>query len=484
MRFGRALGWSVLGRTVYMITGTLMTILVARFVGPTAYGQFAVLGNLLAWATLLTGAGLSGSVSRYVTELNETAGGAGVRELLLWVLGVQFGLAILLAGVSFTVLNALHVKSEVATLGLACVVVAIGLLTNIRETFSQFWSSHYQTGKVFLSQLAYSLVVIACLVGFTSAVRSVMSVFQGQFLATFVGVVVLAWPARRMVLHGRLTRAFRHRMFRWGLTAAAAGIINQVAQRQSETLFLGYYWGALVAGTYDLGFSLPFLALSLIPVAASAMGTARLTTAAVEGRSQFHNALRTYFKVIFAVSVPISLFGFTLGDKLLTLLYGPAMQAAGPILRYYSLVQAVGMLSSAASLGLWVQEKAYVNVRVGVGIALLNLLTGFFLVPRFGIAGAIASASFILIVGTGSNLYLAHRHTGSTGVVPFFVVRCYVASSPVLTLLLFRDYTTSALGILLMVVVGLALCAIGYWVCKVLDSDVIEMLVHRAPSNN
>ncbi len=137
--------------------------------------------------------------------------------------------------------------------------------------------------------------------------------------------------------------------------------------------------------------------------------------------------------------IPIAAIGVLFGDRIVPIVYGGGMAPAGPIARALFGVTPLLFLTAGVAVGMLAIGKPWAGIHLSVLTAAINLGLDYLLIPRFGIAGAIAAVLMTALVSAFLFLRFYRTDLGA-GLVPWrYLGRCILASAPLLVLLPVRS---------------------------------------------
>lgn len=400
MKIGGNAAWLVGERLVRIVVGLLVTVWVARHLGPSLYGE---LSFAIACATLLgalAGLGLDQIAVRDIARDPSRSGE---------VLGTA--IALRLAGsVTF------------AVLGVSAVVLLNGDDGRIVVAALAIVSIVFQAADVvdywFQSQLQSRLTVIAKLVAMLcSATLKVVLIVTRAPLEAFALVVTLealffavamaaSYRQHRTGMPWRWDGALARRMLVDGLPIMVSSAAIMVYMRVDQVMLRE------LAGPEQLGlFSavLPFsegwyviatsICTSLLP------SFSRLQA---EDEARFRIQLGRILRILTAVALAIALVVSLSSGLLVPLLLGERYVAASPVLAIH--VWAVVFVFLGVAENLWLVTGNRRMVRMGKTFAgaIVNVALNWWLIPRMGAQGAaIATVVSFAVAAYLSNLILA-----------------------------------------------------------------------------
>ena len=378
-RFLQQVTGTLVARLAIVALGLVGSVIIARSLGPSGRGEYAVAVAVSATAVQIGNLGLHTSSSWAASQRPELVGKL-LANGVVWsfVVGCALGVAAWMVALAFPAV--LPVPQDL--LGLALVSVPFGLAYLVVANLLLGLQKVRNYNTLELSNRALSVAAIGALVavGVASPLSTYGAVVAATLLSTVGGA---AWIARRR----RGVRPDRRVLIEfggYGLRAYVAALFTFLVLR-IDLLLVQYSLGSLEAGLYSIAVSLADV-LYLLPVVVSTLLFPRLS-AQSDRRVVWHEARRAVI-VILALTSLLGLVAVTLGGPLITLLYGDAFSPATPAFQW--LVPAVILLSAHTVLMHYYYAVGAPAVTIYAPLtgAALNVVLNLVLIPVFGIVGA------------------------------------------------------------------------------------------------
>lgn len=366
----------------------LINLLVARWVGPGAFGDFFFFVSTSIVAAILFDFGLTRTLLRYGAF--HQARGEVSRKLGYYAailrLKIALGLLVLAAGVAASLVWGGGLRGE----------LALGLLTGFVVSFSQFLSGVAQTEEDYASYnlvqsfnlLRLGLILLAAVCGL---------LMQPALYAVFLSAPLLLALAPGFRLGRDLLRAepvaeerFYAKIIAFGKWMILLSLLETLHQRLDVILVrtltsaeqAGYYSGALAF--FGVVYMLPaFLAVLVYP---------RFVAAVSRGdEAALASDYRLSTNVMAMISAPLALGLWAVGPEVVRLILGSTYHASlpvFPVLAAYALILGCHLNSG----GLFMAKDLPHLIVVIVGCTLgANLAGNLLLIPVWGIQGAALS---------------------------------------------------------------------------------------------
>lgn len=433
-----AFPWALVGKVVRFAAGILTSVLVVRSLGAHDYGLLSIVRVAAAFLALPVGAGMGQALLRFLPEIGVTAEGRGGRRLLATGLLVQMGawVALVLAVLAARGPVDAFFKADVSSyLLLGTILLLAGCL---RGFFESALTACYEMRLLAILGTAGSVVLLAL---------TALSVRMGLGIP---GILVAAAVADLVPAAGAMARAFAtyrdpagaipaRRLFGYSLPFVLLSLLNMITWKQSETLLLGHFFTPREAGLFDLAYKLPQQLLEFVPEAIWPLILAGMSEAYAKNRGALARSVDLYYRLLFLLVPPLSVFGMVLGDRVLAVLYGAEYAEAGPYCQALFGILSVSFLGTPLSMAIYVLEKSWANFLLAFGFAALNVGLDLVLIPRYGLLGALVPVAIAIGISPLAR-WLTLRHFLPGVAVPWgFIGRAYRVSIPLLLLVPLRS---------------------------------------------
>jgi O-antigen/teichoic acid export membrane protein len=405
----------VLFNTLFMyITGWIISIWVARQLGPSNYGIF----NLVLWFTdsftWFIAMGLTHAVTKFIAEFKGRNELDALTPIVVFVLKIE----IILCLVTTTVL--LFFNTQIAHYfftpkqSIFFVVAFIGILPGMitaifSATIDGIQKFEYFTyANLILTPLSFfSKIVVLWMGKGILGLLIVMLVFSFLNVAFYAGVLakerVLTWRNLRR----KLDPAIRGRILRYNTSVLAILLCDKIVWDKSENFFLGRLCHSEQIAFYNLGYNIAQKLVSFLPF--------MFWRILFPAMSQFFGSGdRDKMKRLFFLSTrylafaafPMGTAGFILAYQIIHYLYGHDFIGAQRALQIIFVSSVFTSLSNPASAILYGYEKQSFIYKYGAVLACFNILLDILLIKSHGAIGAaVAYAITTLFASVGGLFY-------------------------------------------------------------------------------
>ncbi len=400
----------------------LCLLALARLLDAESYGAYALAMTLVAIFAVPAAVGFDRLVVRELAAFQAIGDWPHARGLLRGSLIVVLAASAIAAAATWASgMLALGVARTDASreLLLAAVLVPILALARLRQATLQ-GLGHVAAGLVPEYLLQPGLVIaLAVTFAFLASVPRTASLGIGmQLAAAAAALLVGAWMLRQR-LPAELRRvAPRYRAGSWwsaGLGFMALVLMTTVLTNV-DTVLVGRLLGAAEAGTYRVATQLAMLVGLPLTAVSVALAPAIAALHASGRKDELRRQSRAAARVIVIAAAGVALAVAVAGPWILGAFgpqFAPAYEPTLVLATAYLLHSA--MATSGYLLIMSAHEKAVLAVFTAG--AVLNVIGGLALIPRFGLHGAAASGAICLGLVSVSCAWLARRKLGIDGTI-------------------------------------------------------------------
>lgn len=389
-------GWLAIAKIVQGVASVLATFIVARHLGPTAFGQLSLAIAAASFVAAAATLGLEQIATRELA-LDESHSHRNILPSLqrLRIAGATIGSAILLASAYLP---------AVASLGLASLLLVLCLLplTQIGDLWE--WRLIAVGNSKRVASIAITLSPLAALV-------RVCLALSGAGVVTFAWILIAEWTVRSILL----ATASRGILIKPQGNASTL-LTNAISLLRDSTplLFSGIaifvymrldqFMIAAMLGTRQVGLYSAVVTLAEIPLVLPSLllraALPELTRQSTNDPAQCQRTLASLMRSGFFLHAIIAVVLCIFATPITVLLYGEPFREASMALRLQILAvpfTAMGVLSSAWLVLQRCTGHAFRRTAIG---AIANIALNLFLIPRYGIAGAAVATLVSQIIAT------------------------------------------------------------------------------------
>ncbi len=383
------------GKMTAACLGFAMSLIVARWMGPEAFGLFSLFVVILILGNDLLGDGLNPGVVRYYAMHSQT-NSLRASEVLTNALVLR-----LLLGIPVVILGAVlggQIAERIFHNPAYTLPIVLGLVGSLGAALWSFDLAAWQSRQDFMTY-----AVMVGLVNFLRVLSLPVLVLMGQLtLGAVMGLHVVffyfctlvgLWLLRRHLAQFQLNRALLRELFRFSKWPAMASTCF-LLQVNLGVPALNYFFGSREAGVYAAGSSLlqgiDFLTISLLTTLLPKVS--QLTTLQ-QCRSYVQSSFPIYLGLAGCL-LPV----LFLARPLVMGLFGPAYEGTIPVFQIL-FVGALGTLvTHPLYLVLYTMNRPQLYTLSGIVALVTWVLAGFWFIPEYGAMGAAWTTLFARLV--------------------------------------------------------------------------------------
>ena len=420
--------------------GLLMSIVLARGLGPAAMGDYSYLLWALRVLTALASLGWAFATVRYTAESYARGERARARGVVSFFLQRQ----LLTTGIVAAAVIVLAFTLVEPRLRWPFVVLAVMLVPATVEgiyTHAVYGAQRYdlttQTSTVKMAlHLAASIIAVA-------AGLDILGLVVGLLLGSTVSCLIQRARARAL-LGATVTRppkAMHPEIRGYVASLSVVAVLDALVRDRSELFFLRMWAPSEEIAFYSLAFG---LATRVMVIPEIAVGALLPVFSALHGRGdreELQRVYRTAMRYVALSGVPIAALMAALAPGLVHWLYGLAYLPTARLLSVLVVVAVVGALRKVAFAALQaVGDRHCALTATGMAVV-LNVILAAALIPTYSTAGAVAANSAAqVLAAVWAFRGMARRHGATVpmveiakiaagSVLVFFVARIVAGDS-------------------------------------------------------
>ena len=442
---------SLLSNTVYAsaglyadyAAGLIISVIIARHLGPERYGTYALLIWFASVGVALSNNGLTTAVMKFLGEARGRRDPSRARATLHYLERLQLWSALLVCGTLGGVIMLL--ADRVVTDAPARTLLWVVLPAVLLRALYVFWLSAAKGFENFRLTAQVLAVTAPASVALVLAVALTGASLKG-FVYAYTMVCLLYAAAMRYGL--RRTRPNAPlagegdvpvaRIRRHVLYASAIVALELLVLRQAELLFLERFSTAESIAYYGIGQSLAMSAMLLVPGVATALLLPMMSRTFGEDPALLGGRFLAATRYILLLAVPVLALCEVFAADVIAILYGHEFGPAVLVFRVALVAGAVGIVSASASSYQLGSDRQPAVVGIMAIAAALTLVLDWVLIRAWELEGAIAAgaigavllgigllwhAARVLRVTFDASTYLRVAAAGMLATVPALIVR-------------------------------------------------------------
>lgn len=381
--------------TFFMIMSSwIISIWVARQLGPENYGIFNLVLWLTGTVTWAVGMGLIHAVTKFIAEYNGKTDKKDLRSIIMYVLKIEISISI------FSMIVLLIFCSQIADFfftpkeSFLFMLAFLGLLPGLITAIFSAAIEGLQKFEYF----AYSNLIISPV----SFMAKVFVLFTGKGIHGLL-IVMLIFSVVNCIFYyivlkkegvfsgenGSLGKDIRKRIQTYNRSVIAILMCDKIVWDKSENFFLGRFCNAKEIGFYNLGYNVAQKIISILPTTFWRVLFPAMSNYFGSGnRKKMERLFFLSTRYLAFISFPIGIAGMILSYQIIHYLYGHEYIGAQRVLQIIFAGSIFSSLSNPASAVLYGFERQSFIYKYGAVLAVLNITLDLLLIKPFGAHGA------------------------------------------------------------------------------------------------
>lgn len=392
-------GWLLVDRMVRLVVGLMIGAWVARYLGPTQYGELVYVLAYIAIFQAIANLGLDGTVVREITNNRDSA-----HTILGTVFALRLGIGFLCWIVAIASMACINGPDDQSVLLTA--LAGSSLVFQAADTIDLWFQSQSQSRRTVLAKLvAYAI---------SSAIKVALILNEAPLVA-FAAVMVidgltaafgLAVAYKRLPCDNRWQRtcsiACSLLSESWSLIIAGLSIMVYM---RIDQIMIKEMLGPKELGIYAA--VLPLATLwQFIPMLLNTSLAPFVAQKKVEGEKAYWDALQKLFKIYallgWIVCIPTVLFS----HMAISILYGDEYKEGATVLSIYVFTNIAINMGVAQGLWLLNERKPIVNLMKTLIGAVIAIIGNWLVIPYWGLNGVALVAVMAMLTSAIFSNYL------------------------------------------------------------------------------
>jgi O-antigen/teichoic acid export membrane protein len=421
------------GRTICRAGIGIVTIgIIARYLNPSTFGQYALIVALVAVFKNMPGMGVSMILTREVAKDKEKAGTMLAAALILQSVLSMITLTIL-GLIFYLIAPSIEVFYAALICGVAMILEAYKMLFS--AIYQGFEKMEFDTLQTLITQSLYLVFLIVA----TGKGAGLSGIFWALLLAQCTGAIlgyvmvvkVFAWPKFR-----RVGSQYKF-LFKEAYPIGIMRILRKLNFRVGTLLLAAIKSNVEVGifhGSHKIIESLNFVtdasSQAMFPI------FCRLSTSS---QASLDQAYQKSVKFSLLIGLPVAIFLSSFSEPAVVLVLGHKYVESSHVLQILAWVLALMFLTNVMGKILIAGNKAYLTTVI-MGVALgVNTLLNLLLIPRLSYVGASIAVLISRVVVLGLCSYFIFRHLGLHISLPTIVKPLFAGFATYGLLFMFHD---------------------------------------------
>lgn len=406
-----------LGTIISKIFSYFYRIVVARYLGPEAYGILALGLGILGIASILAVFGLPTGVLRFVSFYKGKEDKEKMRGVILSSLKIGIPISIFMMillillrdYISLNIFNTPGLSTILFIFALLIPFVVIG--SNLEYVVQAIQQVKY---NVFIRQISENglqlfLAILLITIGF--GVNGAALAYALALVSSAIFFFLVLEKKLKIINQKAQSKEVSKELLSYSWPLIFSSLFSSV-NLWIDSTFIGYFKGATQVGLYNAALPTSTL-LTMVPGAVILMFMPIITSLYSKGENnEIKKLYNSVTKWIFLFNLPLMLILCIFSKEILVILFGGVYQQAYTSLILLSVgyfVLSFGLTSQYVLRMLSKTKLLLLNTAIVLAI---NVLLNILLIPRFGISGAAASVAITLIIHQIIIVIEAHKFLG------------------------------------------------------------------------
>ena len=399
-RTAKNAGYLIIGKVIQMAFSLVISLLTARYLGPSNYGLINYAGAYTGFFAAVCTLGINNVL---VKEFVDHPGEEGM------VIGTTLGLRAISSVLSAAAIAVLTfiLDADEPTTRLVVILASVGMIFQIAETFNYWFQSRLE------SKVTATATLIAYLI---SSAYKVYLLIAGKSVEFFVLVSSLDYLCLGIILFTQYTKRTESRLsFSWqygkkllkkSYHFILSGLMISI-YAQTDKIMLKHMIGQTENGYYATAAAISTMWCFILSAVIDSMYPSIMEATKADDEALFKKRNVQLYAIVFYLSAFVSLCFTILARPIILILYGESYLPAAAPLRIITWYTAFSYLGVARNAWIVAKDRQKYLFRIYAASALANVVLNYLLIPDLGASGA-AIASLAAQVFT-------------TLVLPFFI---------------------------------------------------------------
>ena len=408
--------FSSAGLYIEYFLGMLVSIIIARVLGPEKYGEYALILWLCAFGTIITNGGVTTALIKFVAECR-VKHLEYIESTIKYINKIQY-IKYFLVLIVFSILYIFFKDTfyKEANLGLLMILlIAIALRAGHMFYFSLAKGfENFKLNALIVSIAApiNLLLMIAAAYYFNSLHAFLAAYIISSLIFFIISKTVVQKQCVVQEAQNTISNELKSRINKHVKIVMLNTLLVFIITKDSELLFLKYFSTPEELGLFKVSHRLSTGVALLLPGIFGAIMLPLMSASVAQSKEVVAARFISSIKYILIIALPAALFFVRFSEEIILLLYGENyIQAVIPfsIIVFTCCVCSIGTVSSSYLLSIDKQSLLFRIVIIGT---IVKLVLDYFLVSKYHLMGAVVAFSFSIFLMFISKKILAMRMLG------------------------------------------------------------------------
>jgi len=393
-------GWLFGDHAIRMGVGLVVSVWMARYLGPGEFGLFSYAIAFVALFGAMAGLGLNNIVVRDLVKEPQAAGDILGSAFVLLMLGGLLAFVLVVTAISY-------VRPDDSLSKLLVVLLGLAMLSKSAEVVKYWFESQVQSRySVWVENGAYLIfaaVKMALILDQAPLTAFVWAMLAEGFVAAIGLMAMYVWRGGRLnTWRPHAVRAKALLKDSWPLILSGLAIMVYM---RIDQIMLGQMLGDEAVGIYSAAVRISEV-WYFIPAAIVASVFPAIIEAKKESESLYYQRLQQLYELMVFLALTVAIPLTFLSGYLVELIFGEAYSQAGSVLAIHIWTSIFVFLAAASGKWFVLEGLTKLALRRNLYGAVLNIALNLVLIPLWGINGAaVATLVSVSVAAYFSDLF-------------------------------------------------------------------------------
>ncbi len=385
--------WLSLEQFAKLLSVFIMSVFLARLLGPTQYGYYTYIFAFVSIFIPLASAGLP---TLAIREFSQSTTGKGKIFGTMLFLQIVVGVVTFLLAVSTMV----FIRTQDSTSQLLVGVLMFALALQSGELVESWFQSKLELHKLIPLKTTFLMFFLVCKIVVLYLNRSVEAIITLTAIEIILTTILMYgyFFFSKQITSIHIDFEYLKKVIKMSFPIVISGFAVMVYAK-ADFLFLQYYLGSNVVAQYAVALGITEV-LALFPSLLLKAATPALLHAGRFEKELFSHHITNIYRLMFLGFIIMVLVSFFISIPLIPLIYGSQYNVAMGMILLLSLRLFFTNFGIARSLVVTNGSIFYFDLFTNVIGAILNVAGNILLIPIWGWQGAVISSLFALFIST------------------------------------------------------------------------------------
>jgi len=456
---GVVIVWNIVTKVISL----LISVYLARYLGVIEYGNYSFIISYALFFSIFIDIGINNFVVREISRDRKKTD-----KLIANGIGIKLALFVFVFLLAFSAINFTGYSSEIK-IGVLIALSSL-IFSSLVSLLSTLFQADLKIEYPALADLASKLVLGGAVLFISYQKGGMLSIILATLIASIISfIIIYVFSLSRIHIRAEFNKKTWREILGPSVLLGFSTVFASVIVG-ADTILISLIRGNMEVGYYAIPSQLTD-ALNFIPVAFMTSLIPLMSAYSKTSKQSLDKSSGLALKYMLALGIPIA-FGTTfLAGRIITALYGAQFLPSSPVLMIMTWCEVLLFcIATFDGLLLSIDKQKIIFTAAGIS-AIFNILLNLLLIPLFGFIGAGVALLLSYTLMTALHLYLVPGlwRLFNAG----FIIKSVLASS---IMVIFIQYTTTALHIYILLPVSALLYFIALAVLGGVSSEDIEIL--------